>query len=94
MKREVEDFIREEESEFQHDDSVVGTCDYCGAPIRIGGSMMVYYYSPSGSGRLCETCYNTLTPDEVLDLVGVWNQTGDVDEVESMLTAKSLEDPS
>lgn len=94
MKREVEDFIREEESAFRGDDSVVGTCDYCGALIRIGESTMVYYNSPSGSGRLCEKCYNSLTPDEVLDLVGVWNQTGDAEEVEPMLTAKSLEDPS
>lgn len=94
MKKEVEDFIREEELEFQHDDSVVGTCDYCGAVIRIGQSTMVYYSSQSGSGRLCETCYNTLTPDEVLDLVGVWNQTGDAEEVEPMLTAKSLEERS
>lgn len=92
MTRETEELIREEESAFRDDDRVVGTCDYCGELIRIGDSMMVYYNSPSGSGRICEKCYNHLTPDEVLDLVGIWNQTGDADEVEPMLTAKSLED--
>lgn len=94
MKREIEDFIREEESAFRGDDSVVGTCDCCGEVIRIGECMMAYYHSSSWSGRICEKCYNSLTPDEVLDLVDVWNRAGDAEEVESMLTAKSLEDPS
>lgn len=94
MKREIEDFIREEESGFRSDDSVVGSCSNCGELIHYGEDMMVYYHSQSGSGRLCEKCYNSMTPDEVLELVGVWNHTGDAQEVEPMLSAKILEDPS
>lgn len=83
MTRGAREFIREDESRFE--DGVVCSCSNCGDQIRMGGDMMVFV-SIRGEGiRLCEKCYNNMTPDEVLELAEIWNQTGDSYSAESAL---------
>ena len=95
MKREVEDFIREEESQFAHDDGVVCTCDNCGGLIIRGQDMMVFIAKGGTGVRLCEKCYNNIEPDAVLELADIWNYVGDTDHAESLLNANtSKEEPT
>lgn len=95
MDREIEDFIREDESQFQRDAEVVATCDNCGATIRILEEMTVFYTKASGGVRICEKCYNNMAPDEVADLLDVWNHTDNATAAEEMLTEhKSSEEAS
>lgn len=87
FNKDIEDFIRDEESGFRDDDMVVAVCSECGERIRIGEDMSVYYSSESGAIHLCESCYNHLTPDEFAELLGIWNYTGDASKAEGHLAA-------
>lgn len=91
MRREIEDFIRDEESQFEHDDKVVCTCDNCGDLILVGQDMMVFVAKDGMGVRICEKCYNSMAPDEVLDLASIWYYVGDSDNAESFLNTKLID---
>lgn len=87
--RDIEDFIREDESE-HNDEGFVCTCDGCGKDIRIGQDMMVFMNVNGKSARICENCIQDISPDFLADLLGVWNLEDDASSADAALTSESV----
>ena len=90
FNRDIEDFIRDDESEY-HDDDFVCTCDCCGKDIRIGQDMMVFLNVNGKSARICENCIQDMSPDFLADLLGVWNFEDDASSADAALTTQTVE---
>lgn len=91
-RREIENFIREDEAEFREECEPLCTCDNCGDPIYPEDDMAVMEEHNVG-GRpgirhICMGCWEANGWDkaeELLDLAGLWYWTGDA--VEAMQIA-------
>lgn len=83
-RREIDDFIREDESVFSDEREPICTCDNCGDGISEDDDMAVVEEHNVG-GRpgirhICMGCWEANGWDkaeELLDMVGLWYWTGD-----------------
>lgn len=84
-RREIDDFIREDETPLSEPCEPVCECEYCGRGIREADEM-VAIYGPEDSIRLCSYCWEAghreVFQRELLDWLGVRYVTGWASEVE------------
>ena len=90
MRREVEDFIRDDESYRPDDPDVVCSCAHCGKDIRIGQDMMVLLNVNGKTARLCENCIEWIDADTLAEMLGIWSYSGDASSAEAALNSASV----
>ena len=97
-RREIDDFIREDESVFSDEREPICTCDNCGDPIYPEDDMAVMEEHIC-TGRpsvlhICMDCWEANRWDEageLLDLAGIWCWSGDAAEAMQIAGKKMLE---
>jgi len=97
-RREIDDFIREDESGFSDEREPICTCDNCGDPIYPEDDMAVmeeHICTGRPSIRhICAGCWEGNRWDEageLLDLAGIWYWSGDAAEAMRIAGEKLLE---